>query len=427
MSKEAGLAPEIAAAIPALREHLRKLVESPAFKGSRRGQQFLEHIVEKALAGHGDQLKERNLGVELFGRDPSYDTGEDAIVRVTASDVRRRLHLFYSETDSAIRIDIPSGTYTPEFHCVPGRELMLDREPPHPEPAPLWKHGGWWRRVALAGLLVAAVAFSAGWLRQRHRAASLSPLQVLPWSVLFLGDRPLQIVLSDPDLSAIQELTGSPVSLSDYANQRYLTNPGAFGGDTRRVLSLLRGVNVAAVDAGIIASISRLAGASPTRLKINTARSLQLSALKTDDHLLILGSPRSDPWGELFADQLDFEFQFDPAIHGEIIRNKRTRPGELPRYVPTARGWDTGHVFAMIALVGNPNQAGKVLLVAGTSAEGTEAAGQLVANSAEFARTLRANGIDPAGPPCHFQILLQVRTMAGSPSRSEVLACHRLP
>ncbi|MBN8730186.1 MAG: hypothetical protein J0L64_06555 [Acidobacteria bacterium] len=412
---------EIVAAMPALRLHLRELVESPAFKGSRRGQQFLEHIVEKALAGQGDELKERNLGVELFGRDPSYDTGQDAIVRVTASDVRKRLHQFYSETPSAVRIEIPSGSYTPHFSTLVGQESLP------PAPAPTLSQNRW-RRAVLAALLVVAAVISARLVWQRHRTPErLTPLQVLPWSALLQRDHQIQLVLADVDVSAIQNLTGSRISLSDYANRRYLSNPESFGGDMRRALSLLRGVNVAAVDVNIALAVSRLASGSPARLKLSPARSLQIGSFATDDDFIILGSPRSNPWNSLFEDQLDFDFVHDPETNREIIRNKRIQPGELPRYVPTAKGWDTGHAFAMISLVGNPNQAGMVLLVAGTSAESTEAAGQLVANTGEFARTLRNHGIDPSGPLRHFQFLLQVRTMAGSPSRVEVVACHRLP
>ena len=128
----------------------------------------------------------------------------------------------------------------------------------------------------------------------------------------------------------------------------------------------------------------------------------------------------------MFEDQLEFDFVRDPELNREVVRNKRVRTGELARYVPTAGGWDTGDAYAIIALVRNPNQAGSVLLVAGTNAEGTEAAGQFVTNTAELARTLRANGIDPVGPACHFEILLRVRTMAGSPSTLDVVACHRL-
>src|SRR5258708_3825031 len=63
-----------------VREHVSEIIVSPAFKGSRRGQEFLRHIVEKALNGHFEDLKERTLGVELFERPPAYDTAEDAVV-----------------------------------------------------------------------------------------------------------------------------------------------------------------------------------------------------------------------------------------------------------------------------------------------------------------------------------------------------------
>jgi hypothetical protein len=113
-------------------------------------------------------------------------------------------------------------------------------------------------------------------------------------------------------------------------------------------------------------------------------------------------------------------------LNREVIRNKLARTGEQATYVPTAGGWDTGHAFAIVALIGNPGQTGKVLLLAGTNAEGTEAAGRFVTQPAQLAGALLTGGMDPYGPPGHFEILLQVRTMAGSPSTVEVVACHRL-
>ena len=83
MSNKAKLPMEPGVPHPELLAHLRQLFESPAFKGSRRSQQFLQHIVDQTFAGQTEQLKERSLGVALFGRDPAYDTGEDAVVRVT--------------------------------------------------------------------------------------------------------------------------------------------------------------------------------------------------------------------------------------------------------------------------------------------------------------------------------------------------------
>jgi hypothetical protein len=76
--------------IASLQLHLKELIDGAAFRGSHRSGQFLRYIVEQAIAGHFESLKERVIGVEMFGRSPSYATGDDAIVRVTASDVRRR-------------------------------------------------------------------------------------------------------------------------------------------------------------------------------------------------------------------------------------------------------------------------------------------------------------------------------------------------
>jgi len=420
MSNKAGLPPEIAAALPLLREHVRELVESSAFRGSRRGQQFLQYIVDKALAGQYDDLKERSLGVALFGRSPAYDTGDDAIVRVTASDVRKRLHQYYSENESAIRVDLPAGSYSPEFRALPIRETPLPSKPA--PPPPVRRRRTW----ALTGVLAGMVAISGAWLFRGHPGSQRIPLaDVLPWSAIFRDGRQVQLVLADPDIPAMESLTGSAISLSDYANRQYVKHPESFSRDMQQAFTLLRGVNVAAVDVGIVLDVARLAGADSARLKTHPARSLQLSSFKTDDHFVLLGSPRSNPWGELFADHLDFEFSRDP-LNRETIRNKRVQSGEQAAYIPTARGWDTGHAFATVALVGNPGQAGKVLLLAGTNAEGTEAAGRFVTNAAQLVSTLQSHGIDPGGPPCDFQVLLQVRTMAGSPSAVEVVACHRL-
>ena len=112
----------------ALREHVKRIIESPAFKGSRRSQEFLQFITDRALDGHFDDLKERTLGVELFGRSPSYDTGDDAIVRVTACDVRKRLAQYHAEAGYAaeFRVDLLPGSYIPELRQV---ALVMESPP----------------------------------------------------------------------------------------------------------------------------------------------------------------------------------------------------------------------------------------------------------------------------------------------------------
>src|SRR5579863_5872476 len=112
---------ELAPHSTAFKSHVRQIIASPAFKGSRRSQQFLQFVVENALDGHFVELKERNLGIKLFDRSPSYNTADDAIVRVTACDVRKRLLQYYAEVDpdSEFRIELPPGSYIPEFHRTP--------------------------------------------------------------------------------------------------------------------------------------------------------------------------------------------------------------------------------------------------------------------------------------------------------------------
>jgi TolB-like protein/lipopolysaccharide biosynthesis regulator YciM len=100
-----------------VRDELRKILASEAFKGGKRLQDFLQLVVEHALAGRNDSLRERMLGVEMFGRPVDYDTANDAVVRVKASEVRRRLAQYYRSLDTPppVRIDLPTGSYVPQF------------------------------------------------------------------------------------------------------------------------------------------------------------------------------------------------------------------------------------------------------------------------------------------------------------------------
>ncbi len=148
---------------------------------------------------------------------------------------------------------------------------------------------------------------------------------------------------------------------------------------------------------------------------------------KTEDNFILLGSPRSNPWVGLFQDQLDFNIVYDEALKQEIVRDNHPQTGERPFYVPTAQGWGTGKAYAIIAFLANPNQSGHVLLLGGSNAEATEAAGKLAVNLDLLSRTLRKHGIDPDGAPRHFEILLRVDTMAGSSNTFEVIACHAVP
>ncbi len=80
--------------IAMLRQHLEDVLASRAFAGSKRTQAFLRLIVEHALHGEVDLLRERMIGAEMFGRPVGYDTGNDSIVRVRANEARKKLNQY---------------------------------------------------------------------------------------------------------------------------------------------------------------------------------------------------------------------------------------------------------------------------------------------------------------------------------------------
>jgi hypothetical protein len=106
----------------AVQQQLEKLLATPLFNSSKRYPTFLKLVVARVLAGQTDHLKERILGVEIFGRPADYDTNTDPIVRVTAAEIRKRIEQYYQDPKHSqeIRLFLPAGSYAPQFSW-PGR------------------------------------------------------------------------------------------------------------------------------------------------------------------------------------------------------------------------------------------------------------------------------------------------------------------
>jgi hypothetical protein len=112
----------------AVEEELERLCASSHFRTSKRSCEFLQYIVRVTLNGRMDSLKERSIGIDLFGRDTSYEPSSDATVRVRANEVRKRLTSYYASSGvvTEIRIDLPTGSYVPRF--MPGAPLVVRTE-----------------------------------------------------------------------------------------------------------------------------------------------------------------------------------------------------------------------------------------------------------------------------------------------------------
>ena len=433
-----------------LKRYLTEITEGPAFKGSTRSAQFLEYIIWQSAAGKMADLKERTIGVKLFGRTPAYDTGEDAIVRVTASDVRKRLVQHYSGIGSAseFRIRLPSGGYVPELiripkvgtdyfaHEVLPAENLVEIPDLRPALLPAPEYGasfGWkyWILPVLgiialtAGIVLSIMSHTVRAMTAGKRVKASTSA---PWATLFDGSRRMLIVASDPNIEEIQRISHSSLSLSDYANQSYLP-PGTNNLSPFQISfmkEILRGNKISAFDGSIIANLASLMTPGQSRLLVKAARNIRVKDLQTEDNLVFLGSPRSNPWTSMFDPVLDFQFAFDAQTQREFIRNVHPGKGESNEYIPTAGGFDTGESYAIISVFHNPGYGGLVLILAGASGEGTEAAGNLVADPAGWAAILQSCHLKQDASRQSLQILLHLGTMAGSPNTVNTVACHLL-
>lgn len=408
-----------------VRHHIHQIVTSRAFKKSRRSCEFLHYITDKTLAGELDELKERIIGVQLFGRDPSYDTGEDAIVRVTATDVRRRLKQFYDGVETDIRLEVPRGSYSIELIEQAIAPEVIGLLPPPTQPVEILIPPTPTPSVRRRFLATAAILLMLGvLLGVYHYQVQGTGANRLPWSAMLPRRGELKIVFSDPDIAALQGIAGSPISLADYAGHHYVQSQPMLDHPANVVEHLFKGYNVPLIDANFALVVRSLLSSSP----INTyrARALQSQDFRTEDNFILLGSPYSNPWVALFQDRLDFYFKYDPERRGELIYNRNAEHGEPSVYVPTAPGWGTGQAFAIIGLLANQNQTGHILILAGSNAVATEAAYRLATDVDSIGRVLEEHGVNAYDPKAQFEILLRVNTMASSLSTFDVVACHRL-
>ncbi len=137
--------PGIVTEAAAIREQLHRLLAHPLFANSKRYPALLAYTVEETLKGNAAELKERSIGIEVFGRAPTYDANADPVVRITAGEVRKRLSLYYYDSSHTgeVVIELPLGTYVPIFRqpelpAEPAGEAR-DPGPSSPRPSPCRK------------------------------------------------------------------------------------------------------------------------------------------------------------------------------------------------------------------------------------------------------------------------------------------------
>src|ERR1700678_2777159 len=172
----------------AIEQQLERLLQNPYFSHSRRFPMFLRFVVRHTLAGQADAVKERTLGIEIFGRNADYDTSLDPIVRVTAAEIRKPIAQYYQEPGHyvEIRVSLPAGSYVPQFHWPQTSIVAPSASGTHSEtltelpvsveavsiiPPTVQPRKRAWLSIAVAFLVLCAAVGGAIWWRSLQRSA----------------------------------------------------------------------------------------------------------------------------------------------------------------------------------------------------------------------------------------------------------------
>jgi hypothetical protein len=380
-----------------IREELHRVLSSHEFRSSKRSQDFLRYVVENTLNGHGDMLKERTIGIDVFGRSTSYDPSDDATVRVKAGEVRKRLGLYYSDQGAAnpIRIELPSGTYIPEFrvaHAQAGAEPAPAARAAAAEHAPGIERRAWLtpRRAVLAGLIVIAGAVLA-WLGARPAPTVLDEF----WAPVLKGASPVFVCAAYVPVWGLDREAGAkgPDRPEDFVA---LTDQFVGGGDliaTSRLTSML----------------TRLR--RPYRLKVGN--DVSFADMRSGPAVLVGYSYTR--WKEISSQMRYFIDGLRRPIG--ILDNGKATPWVLPNLPRDRR---TSEDYAIVSRVFHPDTHAMLVELAGITQYGTDAAGDLVTNPDLMAEALR--GAPPDWRTKNLQFVLHVKVISGAPSSPQVVA-----
>jgi hypothetical protein len=424
---------------PELRKHLAEIIESPPFKGSHRAQELLNYVVKRALRGESEGLRERALGVDLFGRPPAYDTAEDAIVRVAASDVRKRLIKFYegAGSDSGFRIDLPVGTYVPEFHCVstPVQQQPADKQPveeshvavPPASPAGTRVPLRWLGAVILAAL----IALAAGWALGRRESNGKQQADGLISAAFEGASRSVDVIFGDEGLVQIQMLLGFNCTLEEYENRGYLSAPELTQQPgLRRLLPLLSKRQIVTI--GDVQNAVRVRDNLRSHgwsVAVRHARLMNARDFRAGN-FIILGSAFSNPWVSLFqAEDSNFPLE-DPRPPGRVPAyvNRHPKPGEPPSFgveFGASGGKTISH--ALVSLVDNVSHTGRVMIVAGQTLSATDMAGVFLLSHESESKVREVLKLPEKSPLENLEIVLRVTEVNEVGDSVELAACRRLP
>ncbi len=353
----------------AILDQLKRILESPPFIHSKRCGPLLKYLVSETLDGRAELLKERTIGVGVFGRQPTYDTNDDPIVRTSAVEVRKRIAQYYHDPAHAseLRIGLTLGSYVPTFRAaVVELPARCDEE----STGSLSNAAGtasqsaasrnvlfnWVTRrfaygAALAGIAIAAVLFA-----YFHRPAR--PLEAF-WSPL-LGSGTVTLVMGN---SAELEPSGVRVPAAS---------------DTS-FIDAIRADHVGFADGLTLARVVGLISREGARFEIRRGGSLTLLDLRKGPAVLV--GTVDNPWTSVFQQRMRFHFVFDPQANSYQLMDRQNPGSPLwtqPRDIAYSK---VGEDRAIVSRFVDARTEQSVLLLAGLGKDATAAAGEFVTDA----------------------------------------------
>lgn len=388
-----------------VKDHLERVLASPNFAHSHRSQSFLRYIVEETLAGRAEQIKERNIGVDVFGKAESFDPQEESSVRVCASDVRKRLAKTYnSNFGDGIEIEMPVGSYTPRFRVSPDISPKPELAVAALEPVQSFEKDRpqsrrWGILISILAVLSVGIAASGYF----YSLSSKTDLDLL-WQPFAGHQKPVLIVLPTP---AVLELYNAPQLPNNaqsghfsldavHLREGYFTGIGASLGAARFAEQLALRHQQFTLKFGLDASFPDLL-AAPT---------------------ILLGG-FSSPLGLKLTQNLRYRLVGDDkysAIKDTFPNGKTWR---TPNYEPTET---MVQGYALVTLLHDSDVKQPVLLVAGLTAVDTASAVNFITDKGYFAEFTKNAPKDWFKKNC--QIVIHSNDYGHSPGRPELVAWY---
>jgi hypothetical protein len=392
----------------AVRAELELILASRHFNGSKRYPSFLRFVVNRALDAQSDSLKERTLGIEVFGRDPDYDTSADPIVRVTAAEIRKRIDQYYQEVghQSELRITLPLGAYLPQFATAPKPPSPIVEKgialPPTPAPQAEDVAVASSRKALLSASLIALVVLVAAlvaaafiWRQNEDRSFHefWRPFTTSSDAVLFCVADQSQF---------------STITLRDAANpSRQITNS-----DTM--------VTVIIDDVIPLVNIAGVLQSKGQSYRLKSENSTTLTDLRQSPTVLIGAYDNS--WTLRETANLRFHFANNPEMTQFWIEDREN---------PQKREWTLNReeqqkgVYKDFALIGryvDPNTDRWVIVLAGIARGGTVAAGEFLVDPKRMNDLMKSSPKDWARR--NMEVVLETQVIDGRSGPPRLVASN---